>query len=575
MYKFIYTAPDGKEIEITLPENDPERAGQRGLAYWRANKQYNPAGQESFGSDVLLGAQKEAIGSYRGLKQLFDKNPYTFTPRGDGSFSRTSSENQRLIDESKRFDEKYIDDRLGVAVGEVLPWMAAGFGAPGMVGRIAKAPALAQKLGESARVAAGIGAMEGITDPIAGEHSMADKGANMLTSAALAGSGAVGSKVIGSLFAPALNRARIREHAALMGEMLDSNTIRTGEIFAKNVPAGGRYLQSFYDKGLEKFNRRVYSDIAERAGVSIDDIEDVGNDAVGVLSQRMGRRFDEIVEDYVPQKKGKIEFTRDSMQRLDDRIVSGLTKKQARPVREAINDVLASISKFDDFDLQTTNMRLRLSGPDYRKLDIALRKRADKLPEDQADIKQAIFEMRKALLDELPDELKTELGPLKDAYVDLIKLSEAAGGEALENRGIVTPKQLLGRYKGPLAGRGKSPAIVKMLQDANEAMPEYRANPNMLSANAAAQEVGKLRGMLTILPAAVVNTPGIRQMVRKMAERDPNGWGKQFRGFMRKYGVGTSPGAATLDDPEGGPPPVAPKKNNGLLKEISEGLSFF
>lgn len=551
MYTFKYTAPDGTKIKVTLPENDPERAGKRGLAYWRANKQYNPAGQESFGSDVLLGAGKEMEGSVRGLKQLFDRQPYTFTPKGDGTFSRTSSENQRLIDESKRFDDKYINDRLGVAVGEALPWMAAG----GLTGTV--------------RGAAGMGALEGAVDPIAGQHSLVNKGGSALTSAALSGTGAAAAKVMGSLFAPAAERAGVREHAALMGEILDSNTVRTGEAFAKNVPFFGKSLEGSYKEGIDKFNKRVYSDIAKRAGVSSDNLPgEIGNDAIGALGERVGARFDEVVADYVVGKKGKIEFSTDSMQRLDDRIVSGLTAKEAKPVRESINDVLASITKMPNFNLQTTNMRLKLSGPDYRKLDIALRKKADKLQPDKADIKAAITEMRKALLDELPGELKAELGPLKGAYADYVKLSEAAG-QALGERGVITPKQLLSRYKSPAAGRGKSPALVKMLQDAYEALPVYTTSPNMLSTNAAAREVSKLRGLLSILPATVVNTPGIRQLVRKMATRDPEGWGKQFRQYMRKYGVSASPGAATLYDPEGGPPPVAPEKDTSILDMLN------
>ena len=280
MYTFKYTAPDGTKIKVTLPENDPERAGKRGLAYWRANKQYNPAGQESFGSDVLLGAGKEMEGSVRGLKQLFDRQPYTFTPKGDGTFSRTSSENQRLIDESKRFDDKYINDRLGVAVGEALPWMAAG----GLTGTV--------------RGAAGMGALEGAVDPIAGQHSLVNKGGSALTSAALSGTGAAAAKVMGSLFAPAAERAGVREHAALMGEILDSNTVRTGEAFAKNVPFFGKSLEGSYKEGIDKFNKRVYSDIAKRAGVSSDNLPgEIGNDAIGALGERVGARFDEVVAD--------------------------------------------------------------------------------------------------------------------------------------------------------------------------------------------------------------------------------------------------------------------------------------
>lgn len=548
MYTFKYTAPDGTKIKVTLPENDPERAGKRGLAYWRANKQYNPAGQESFGSDVLLGAGKEMEGSYRGLKQLFDRQPYTFTPKGDGKFNVTPSENQRLIDESKRFDDKYINDRLGVAVGEALPWMAAG----GLTGTV--------------KGAAGMGALEGAVDPIAGRHSLMNKGGSALTSAALSGTGAAAAKVMGSLFAPAAERAGVREHAALVGEMLDSNFFRTGEAFAKNVPFFGRSIANAQKEGIGRFNKRVYSEIAQKAGISADNLGEIGHDAVNELGNRLGNKFDDVVADYVPGKKGKIEFSLDSMQRLDDRIVAGLTLKQAKPVRDKINDILASISKFPDFNLQTVNKRLKLSGADYRKMDIALRKRADKLPKDQMDIKDAITELRQGLLEELPDELKSQLGPLKDAYSSYIKLADASGGAGLAQRGVLKPKQLLDKMKGRQAGRGKGGTLQKLLQDAVEALPDYNASPNMLSTNAA--EPGKITGMLTILPATVVNTPAIRAMVRTLAARDPEGWGKPLRQFMRKYGVSASPGAATLYDPEGGPPPEAPKKDSGLFEYL-------
>lgn len=552
MYTFKYTAPDGTKIKVTLPENDPERAGKRGLAYWRANKQYNPAGQESFGSDVLLGAGKEMVGSVRGLKQLFDRQPYTFTPKGDGTFSRTSSENQRLIDESKRFDDKYINERLGVAVGEALPWMAAG----GLTGTV--------------RGAAAMGALEGAVDPIAGQHSLVNKGGSALTSAALSGTGAGVAKVMGSLFAPAAERAGVREHAALMGEILDWNPVRTGEAFAKNVPLFGSFLEGSYKEGIDKFNKRVYSDIAKRAGVSSDNLPGgIGNDAIGALKKRVGARFDEVVADYVAGRKGKIDFTQNAMQRMDDRIVQELSPKNVKKVRKDINDILEGITGFPNFNLQTANMRLRLTGEDYKKLDTALREKADEYPKRKKRLKQAFTEMRAALLDELPSDLKTELVPLLGAYADVIKLSQAAGGQALERRGVITPKQLLSKYQGEPAGSGQSPALVKMLQDANEALPVYTASPNMLSTNAAAQEVGKLRGLLSLLPATVVNTPGIRQLVRKMATRDPEGWGKQFRQYMRKYGVSASPGAATLYDPEGGPPPVAPEKDTSILDMLN------
>lgn len=470
MAKYVITAPDGEEYEVTAPEGASQ---EEVLAYVQANYKPKQAAakpsEKPITSSFLMGVKDPISGG----AQLLPRGLEFLTSAGGLAPNVVSqffgSEAQRVDEMVRREQEAYRQQRK--ATGE------EGFDVGRLAGNIINPASLVGGPGTvpfTRAVTSGMiaGSLQPVEVPK--EGTFAQEKAKQVTGGGVGGLvGTAAVKGAGAVLNPLTTKAEqtMRELGVQLtpGQMLGGQA-KDIESFAANLPLVGSNIANAKERALFSFNKGVINKTLNKIGQSLPE-DVVGRDAVAYVQDTVNSAYDDVLS--------RIKY------KLDFQTYSGMLKTTKLPPssldRVRVKDEL-NTRVFSRF---TQNQPI--DGDIYKTIESDLTQRIVQLNRgtvgDQ-DVAEALRESLKALREGMQKQNPKEAPQLRrinSVYRDLTIMENAAAKTGTQN-GVFTPKQyqaavkegdVTKRKRQFAAGRARGQDISEAAVDILEGSPSY------------------------------------------------------------------------------------------------------